>query len=84
MQEHTVHADSKGRISLGKEFASCYFLIQEKTKGEFSLKKAAVIPERDLELLQDKEGLASVLRGIQQAKKGKLKRNAINLDAYED
>ena len=84
MKQQALHTDSKGRINLGHEFASCYFLLQETAKGEFSLKKAAIIPERDLALMQDKETVASVQRGLQQAKAGKLKRNAINLDTYDD
>jgi len=80
---HTVQTDSKGRLTLGRAFASCYFIIEETEKGEFTLKKAAVIPESELWLHKNKKALHSVLQGLEEAKMNILEKNAIDLDLYE-
>lgn len=77
--EHTIQADSKGRINLGTAFASQYFLVDEIEPGEFVFKKAAIIPERELWLQQNLEAKHQVLRGINEAKQGKLTKNAVEL-----
>ena len=79
---HTVHTDAKGRLTLGSAFASCYFIIEQKQGGEFTLKKAAIVPECELWLYKNKKALASVQKGLKQAKEGKLEREAINLDQF--
>ncbi len=81
MKAHALQTDAKGRLNLGKRYASSYFLVEEVDNGEFTVKKAAVIPEHELWLYQNKEALNSVLRGVQQAREMKLERNAIDLDA---
>lgn len=83
MRTHTVQTDSKGRLNLGKDFASSFFLIEEKEKGELTLTKAAVIPESELWLYKNQKALDSVQRGVDQARKGKLKKNAIDLDEFD-
>jgi hypothetical protein len=40
----------------------------------------AIIPERELWLHKNKKAKKSVLKGLEQAKKGKLKLNAIDLN----
>jgi hypothetical protein len=72
MHIHTVQTDSKGRLNPGKDFASCLFLVDQTDRGEFTLKKAAVIPEKELWLYKNQETLSSVEKGIEQAKKGKI------------
>ena len=83
MRTRTVHTDSKGRLTLGRAFASCCFIVEETIKGEFTLKKAAVVPENELWLYKNKKALDSVLKGVEEAKNGKLEKNAIDLDRYE-
>ena len=65
---HTIQTDSKGRLTLGSAFASCYFIIEQPTEGEFTLKKAVVVPEQELWLYKNKKALASVQKGIKEAK----------------
>ena len=84
MKAHALQTDSKGRLNLGKNFASSYFLIEEVNKGEFLLKKAALIPEHELWLHKNEKALKSVLKGLKQAKEMKLEKNAIDLDQFED
>ena len=80
---HAVQTDSKGRLTLGSAFASCYFIVEQTVEGEFMLKKAAVVPEHELWLYKNKKALASVQKGINEAKRGKLEKDAIDLDQFE-
>ena len=72
-----MQADSKGRVNLGTAFASQFFVVEEIEPGEFMFKKASIIPERELWLHHSPEAKAQVLKGIQQAKNGKLHKNAV-------
>lgn len=83
MRMHTVQTDSKGRLTLGRAFASCFFIIEETDKGEFMLKKAAVVPEYELWLYKNKKALDSVLKGLKEAENGELEKNAIDLDQFD-
>ena len=77
-----IRADSKGRINLGAKYAGVHFL--EVIKNEvITLERAAIIPEREVWLHKNKEAKKSVIKGLEQAKKGKLKKNAIDLDDDE-
>ena len=64
-------ADSKGRVTLGKEFANRTFIFRYE-KNEITLIPARVIPEEEMWLYENKEALASVKRGIAQAAAGQL------------
>jgi len=81
--QHTVQTDSKGRLNLGQANASSFFLVEETSKGEFILKKAVVIPENELWLYKNEKALHAVTKGLEQAKKGKLEKNAIDLDQFD-
>ena len=45
--------DSRGRINIGKEFANKTFLFEKTGETEIKLELAAVIPERELWLVQE-------------------------------
>jgi hypothetical protein len=72
-----LKADSKGRIVLGAKYAGALFLEVEKN-NVIILEKASIIPERELWLHKNKKAKKSVLKGLEQAKKGELKSNEIN------
>ncbi len=76
----TKTADSKGRITLGPQFANKTFIIKEVDETEFRLIAAAVIPEREVWLHKNKQAMASVQRGLQQAAAGEL----VPFDPHED
>jgi len=78
-----VVADAKGRISLGVKHAGERYIITKDNEGRFILEKAVVIPERELWLHKNKRAKRAVQEGLEQAKQGKTKKNAINLDLYE-
>jgi hypothetical protein len=63
----TRHVDSKGRLTLGEEFADATVLIEPHGAGEVIIKRAAVIPAREAWLYENQAALASVRRGLKQA-----------------
>lgn len=65
--------DSKGRIALGGRFANRTAIVEER-EGEFIVKLARVIPERESWLYENKKALASVRRGLDDASRGKVGR----------
>ena len=77
----TKTTDSKGRISLGKRFANRTFIIEETEEMELKLQPARIIPEREAWLYDNKEAEASVLRGLAQAKAGRLSKTPPDLGA---
>ena len=68
----TLQTDSQRRLNLGKRYASSTFLVEVVDDEDLLLKKAAVIPERELWLLKDPEALKSIHRGIEDAKNKRL------------
>ena len=65
----TKQADERGRISLGKSFANCTFLVQEKS-GNIVISPARVIPEREAWLYENEDALKLVREGLEEARKG--------------
>ncbi len=64
-------SDSKGRITFGPEFANKTFIVETSDSMEIRLVPAAIIPEREMWILRDKEKLASLELGLAQAKSRK-------------
>lgn len=83
MDKQTVTSrdvDAKGRITLGAAFANRTMIVEERG-DEIVLKLARVIPEREAWLYENDEALASVRRGLAQAKAGRLVKKGPNLKA---
>ncbi|HLZ96375.1 MAG TPA: hypothetical protein VKP66_00425 [Steroidobacteraceae bacterium] len=64
----TKQTDSKGRLTLGESFANATVLVEANGEGEVIVKRARVIPAREAWLYENKEALASVRRGLKQAR----------------
>lgn len=64
----TKTVDSKGRVTLGKEFAGCTVSIQKSKDGRLVIIPVKVVPEREAWLYDNPKALASVRRGLAQAK----------------
>lgn len=67
----TKTADSKGRVVLGNRFANRTVIIEEIDETEVRVTLARVIPEREAWLYENDKALASVRRGLEQARTGK-------------
>lgn len=74
-----VVADSKGHINLGHKHANQDFRVR--VEGDrIILEKLTVIPEREMWLYKNKKAMASLQKGLSQAKKMKGRQNYINTD----
>jgi len=65
----TKQADERGRISLGRSFANCTFLVENAGDG-IIIRPARVIPEQEAWLYENQAALAQVRKGLAQARKG--------------
>ena len=63
----TKHVDSKGRLTLGEDFANETVLVETHADGEVTVRRARVIPARECWLYENKAALNSVRRGLKQA-----------------
>ncbi|HVR73214.1 MAG TPA: hypothetical protein VMT52_02740 [Planctomycetota bacterium] len=76
-------ADSKGRVTLGEGFANRTVLVERLEDGVV-IRLARVIPESESWLYMNKAALASVRRGLAQAKAGKLSTSPPDLSAAKE
>ncbi len=79
----TRSTDSKGRITLGESFANRTMLVEHR-EDEIVLRPARVIPEREAWLYDNKEALASLRRGLAQARGHKFAKKGPDLAAAAD
>ena len=63
----TKRVDSKGRLTLGEDFANETVLVETHADGEVTVRRARVIPARECWLYENKAALNSVRRGLKQA-----------------
>ena len=75
----TKTADSKGRIALGSRFANRMVIVEELDDTEVRITLAQVIPEREAWLYKNPKALASVRRGLTQAKAGEFSKSPPDL-----
>ena len=61
-------ADSKGRVVLGGQFGNRAVLVERLSETEVLVKMARVIPEREAWLYENPAALASVRKGLAQAR----------------
>lgn len=79
----TKVADSKGRITLGPEFAGMTFLVDEQEESVV-LQRAKVVPAREAWLWENEKALGMVQKGLKQladGRKSKLPQPDIDADA---
>ena len=81
IQPHHKNTDSKGRVTLGGHFANRAVIIEHRSDDEVIVRLARVIPEREAWLYENPQALASVRRGLDQARKAKVTKNPPNLKA---
>jgi len=73
--------DSKGRVTLGGHFANRAVIVEHQSNDEVIVRLARVIPEREVWLYENPQALASVRRGLDQARKGKVAKTPPDLKA---
>lgn len=73
------NTDSKGRITLGESYANRTMLIEERG-DEIVLRLARVIPEQESWLYENDKALASLRRGLKQARAGAFAKKGPDLE----
>ena len=63
-------ADSKGRLTLGQEYAHKQFFIRRREGNVIQMIPAETVPAREAWLFKDAGALASVMRGLEQVRTG--------------
>lgn len=74
-------ADSKGRVTLGGHFANRAVIVEHRSDNEVVVRLARVIPEGEAWLYENPKALASLRRGLDQARKGTVAKKPPNLKA---
>ena len=74
-------ADAKGRVALGGHFANRAVIVEHRSNDEVVIRLARVIPEGEAWLYENPQALASVRRGLEQARKGIVAAKPPNLKA---
>ena len=74
-------ADSKGRVTLGGRFANRAVIVEHPSDDVVIVRLARVIPEREVWLYENPRALASVRRGLDQARKRNVTKNPPDLNA---
>ncbi len=64
--------DSKGRLTLGHEFAGKQFFINRGENNVIQIIPAETVPAREAWLFKNPPALSAVLEGLKQAHEGKL------------
>ncbi|HVA49801.1 MAG TPA: hypothetical protein VNH11_25765 [Pirellulales bacterium] len=77
----TKQVDSKGRVTLGAEFAGSLVIVDDSEPDAVVIRKAVAIPEREAWLYRNPEALAAVRRGLEQARNGEFSGNPPDLEA---
>ncbi|MDQ3259249.1 MAG: hypothetical protein M3Q00_00450 [Pseudomonadota bacterium] len=81
IQTRHKSTDSKGRVTLGAHFANRAVIVEHRGDDEVVVRLARVIPEGEAWLYENPKALASVRRGLDQARKGNVTKNPPDLKA---
>jgi hypothetical protein len=77
---NTKIADSKGRVSLGSDFAGRTVIVEETAMG-ITITPAVVIPEREAWLYKNKKAIGMLRKGLAEAAAGNFSDAPPELDA---
>ena len=80
-QPRHKNTDSKGRVTLGDRFANRAVIVEKRNKNEVVVRLTRIIPEREAWLYENPKALASVRRGLDQARKGGAAKNPPDMKA---
>lgn len=73
--------DGKGRLMLGSKLAGRMVIVDDSDPEHIIITPAVAIPEREAWLYKNKEALAAVRKGLEQARKGEYSNTPPDLDA---
>ncbi len=77
--------DSKNRVTLGKHSVKAHhYKIYENESGQIILDPQVSVPASEVWLFKNKKALASVAKGLSEAKQGKLTKAPENYTIYID
>jgi len=62
--------DDKGRLTLGKGFAKRHVFVKRLPGGSLEITPAEIVPAREAWLDKNPKAIMSVMRGLEQAKRG--------------
>jgi len=79
----TKTADPRCRITLGKEFANKTFLFEKTSDNEMKLELAAVIPQKELWLYQNRGARKAVAEAIERLRAGQFDQSPPDVDREE-
>jgi hypothetical protein len=82
MEILTKVADSKGRITIGSEYAKKTFLIEKNGEDTITLKMAEVVPVKEAWLWKNKSAFDKVMEGLEDAQKRRFKK--VDLKKVQD
>jgi hypothetical protein len=82
MEVLTKVADSKGRLTIGSEYAKKTFLVEKISRDTITLKIAEVVPAREAWLWKNNSAFDKVMEGVEDAQKGRFKK--VDLKKYKD
>ncbi|MGB7160054.1 MAG: hypothetical protein WBD40_18450 [Tepidisphaeraceae bacterium] len=63
--------DSKGRITLDREYAGSTMLVESREDGTIVLRPAVTVPASEAWLWKNKRALALVMDGLEEARQGR-------------
>jgi len=70
----------QGRVALGRDFVNRTVMVEHRGDDTVIVRLASVIPEREAWLCENPKAMASVRRGLDQARKAKVTKNPPDLE----
>ena len=78
-QARHKNTDAKARAAIGEHFANRTVIVAHQGDDAVIVRLARVIPEREAWLYENPDALASVRRGLEQARKGSVAKSPPDL-----
>jgi len=80
----TRTTDSKGRVTLGPAYANKHVIVEEVDESEVRIVLARVIPQREAWLHENKQAMAQVQAGLDDARAGRLVEGPVIPNDFDD
>lgn len=80
----TKTVDSKGRITLGRDFANQTVVIDDSNPNQLVIRKMVLIPAEEAWLYENREAMKSLRKGLKQASQMQFSDSASDVDSDAD